>query len=93
MDTERISDDNGVGITSIWAAESEAPGTGTRTEERSSSARDGGTEKAEDKVGRRRKPMSFYMAFLCLLIMVFVCSADSTIMSVSVPVSTPTWST
>lgn len=56
-------------------------------------ARDAGTEKAPDHSGRRKKPLSFYMAFLCLLIMVFVCSADSTIMSVSIPVSTPTMST
>lgn len=44
---------------------------------------------AVDTVGRRRKPLSFYMAFLCLVIMVFLCSIDSTIMAVSIPVSHP----
>lgn len=82
------SDNNGMGVVPTWAAESEAPGTGIRPEEKSCTARDGGSEGAADTAGRHRKPLSFYMAFLCLLIMVFVCSADSTIMSVSIPIIT-----
>ena len=93
MDTARTSDNNGMGVVPTWAAESEAPGTGIRPEEKSCTARDGGSEEAADTAGRYRKPLSFYMAFLCLLIMVFVCSADSTIMSVSIPVSHTAWST
>lgn len=48
-------------------------------------------DEADESVGtagRRRKPLSFYMAFLCLFIMVFLCSMDSTIMAVSIPIIT-----
>lgn len=87
MDAARTSDNNGMWITPTLAAESEAPGTEIRPEEKSCTARDYGSGDAADTASHRRKPLSFYMAFLCLLIMVFVCSADSTIMSVSIPVS------
>lgn len=35
----------------------------------------------------RKKPLSFYMAFCCLLIMVLLVSVDSTCMAVSISVS------
>lgn len=49
-------------------------------------------DEADESIGtkdRCRKPLSFYIAFLCLFIMVFPCSMDSTIMAVSIPVSQP----
>ena len=54
--------------------------------EKTFTAQNDEANEAIDTAGRRRKPLSFYMAFSCLLIMVFLCSADSTIMSVSIPV-------
>lgn len=54
--------------------------------DKSSTAPDYEADEAVATSGRLRKPLSFYMAFLCLLIMVFICSMDSTIMAVSIPV-------
>jgi hypothetical protein len=34
------------------------------------------------------KPLSFHLAFLCLLIMVFIVSIDATALAVAIPVST-----
>lgn len=48
---------------------------------------DGLAEEAGDPAGERKKPLSFYLAFSCLLIMVLLCAMDSTIMAVSIPVS------
>ncbi|KAI3394933.1 hypothetical protein diail_2105 [Diaporthe ilicicola] len=52
------------------------------------SALNGEADEAVDTATQRRKPLRFYMSFLCLVIMVFICSADSTIMAVSVPIIT-----
>ncbi|ROV94105.1 hypothetical protein VMCG_08224 [Cytospora schulzeri] len=49
---------------------------------------DGLAEEAGESAGKRKKPLSFYLAFLCLLIMVLLCSMDSTIMAVSIPTIT-----
>lgn len=88
MDAATTSHNNDLAITPTWLAEPETPSTARRPKEASYAPQQGGAEAAEAAVPRR-KPLSFYMAFLCLVIMVFVCSADSTIMSVSIPVSHP----
>jgi hypothetical protein len=54
---------------------------------------DGLAEEADDPAAKRKKPLSFYLAFSCLLIMVLLCAMDSTIMAVSIPVSQSTLST
>ncbi|KUI64015.1 hypothetical protein VM1G_10798 [Cytospora mali] len=45
-------------------------------------------EEAGEATGKRKKPLSFYLAFTCLLIMVLLGAMDSTIMAVSIPTIT-----
>lgn len=49
---------------------------------------DGLAEEADVPAAKRKKPLSFYLAFSCLLIMVLLCAMDSTIMAVSIPTIT-----
>lgn len=71
----------------VSAAREVPPGAGISLGDKSSAAPDDEADEAVATTGRRRKPLTFYMAFLCLLVMVFLCSMDSTIMAVSIPVS------
>lgn len=48
---------------------------------------DGLAEESGDESRKVKQPLSFYLAFSCLLVMVFLCAMDSTIMAVSIPVS------
>lgn len=62
--------------------------TGDLTEKTATS--DGDVERGtsdEVEVVKQKKPFSFYMAFTCLLIMIFLAALDSTCMSVSISVS------
>lgn len=44
---------------------------------------------ADEQDSPRKKPMSFYFAFLSLVIMVLIVSVDSTALAVAIPVSQP----
>lgn len=87
MDAARTPGSHDLELTSA-SAEAGPRDAGTSPEDKDSVVLN---DEADDPVGtaagRRRKPFSFYMAFLCLVIMVFLCSMDSTIMAVSIPVS------
>lgn len=87
MDAARAFDSTGLERTPTSAADGVPSGAGISLEEKSSAARDHEAREAMATASPHRKPLSFYMAFLCLLIMVFLCSMDSTIMAVSIPVS------
>lgn len=87
MDGARAFDSTGLERTPTSAAEGVPSGAGISLEDKSSAAREHGVHEAVATASHHRKPLSFYMAFLCLLIMVFLCSMDSTIMAVSIPVS------
>lgn len=87
MDAARAFDGTGLDHKPTSAAGDVPSGAGISLEDKSSAARDNEAHEAAATVSRHRKPLSFYMAFLCLLIMVFLCSMDSTIMAVSIPVS------
>ena len=87
MDGARAFDSAGLGRTPTSAAKGVPSGAGISLGDKSSAAPDDEAHEAVATASRRRKPLSFYMAFLCLLIMVFLCSMDSTIMAVSIPVS------
>lgn len=86
MDAARTSDSHDLGLTPT-SAEAGLRGAGISPGENESAALNDEADGALHTAGRRRKPLSFYMAFLCLLIMVFLCSMDSTIMAVSIPVN------
>ncbi|KAJ5761265.1 Siderophore transporter RhtX family [Penicillium odoratum] len=45
---------------------------------------------AEQQQCRKRKPLSFFLAFIALLLMVFLVSLDSTTLAVAIPVNIPT---
>lgn len=86
MDEAMTADSAGMGHTPMSGVEGVRPGAVISLGDKSSTAPCDKADKALGATGRRRKPLSFYMAFLCLLIMVFLCSMDSTIMAVSIPV-------
>lgn len=83
MDAARTSGSHDLEV----SAEAGPQGAGSSPEAKDSVALNDEADEPVRTAGRRRKPLSFYMAFLCLLIMVFLCSMDSTIMAVSIPVS------
>ncbi|KAJ0116042.1 hypothetical protein J7T55_004987 [Diaporthe amygdali] len=90
MDASRRPNSYDQGLAPV-SAEVAPRATGTSPLEKSPSMLNNEADVADvavDTVGRRRKPLSFYMAFLCLVIMVFLCSIDSTIMAVSIPIIT-----
>lgn len=76
-------DDTAASVETTAAAET----TGSPTEKASSL--DGQGEEAGEPASGGKKPLSFYLALACLMIMVLLCSMDSTIMAVSIPVSYP----
>ena len=86
MDAARTSDSHDLRLTPT-SAEAGPRGAGISSGEKDSAALNDEADEALHTSSRRRKPPSFYMAFLCLLVMVFLCSMDSTIMAVSIPVS------
>ncbi len=45
------------------------------------------TENRQYREPRPRKPLAFYMSFLALLIMGFICALDATVLGVATPVS------
>lgn len=91
MDAPRTSGGHDLALAQV-SAEAAPRGAGTTPQdpgEKEAAALKDEAGEAVGTAGRRRKPLPFYMAFLCLLIMVFLCSMDSTIMAVSIPVSQP----
>lgn len=88
MDAARTSGSHDLELTSA-SAEAGSRGAGINSGEKDSVALNDEADEAHGTAAHHRKPLSFYMAFLCLLIMVFLCSMDSTIMAVSIPVSQP----
>lgn len=88
MDAPRTSGGHGLALAHM-SAEAGPRGAGTTPGEKEATELTDEAGEAVGTAGRRRKPLPFYMAFLCLVIMVFLCSMDSTIMAVSIPVSQP----
>lgn len=86
MDAAKTSGSHDLELTSA-SAEAGPRDAGTSPEDKDSVVLNDETDDPVGTAGRHRKPLSFYMAFLCLVIMVFLCSMDSTIMAVSIPVS------
>lgn len=73
--------DSGLDITAGHTAQSPFPNAGQSDTEKVDER-----ESAADTTRPYKKPLSFYLAFLSLLMMVLIVSLDSTILAVALPV-------